>query len=140
MSAHITGDPILEANRLYEDMGENMPSLVDDKTAGGARPDSTQIGTSSVTVPFPYDGADPLQAVTEPAGGASDRSGFLAGLISGERLAQLRDYLKERSRILASAVLRQTAAYLFNIVLFPILMVVALYYGCRYLIGLAWMR
>ncbi|UCF87816.1 MAG: hypothetical protein JSV70_05075 [bacterium] len=140
VSAHITGESILEANRLYEDMGENMPSLVDDKTAGSAGPDSTQIGTSSVTVPFPYDGTDPLQAFTEPPGGVSGRPGFLAGLVSGEKLRELRDYLKERSRILASAVLRQTAAYLFNIVLFPILMVVALYYGCRYLIGLAWMR
>ena len=140
VSAHITGEPILEANRLYEDMGENMPSLVDEKTAGGPTSNASEVGTASVTVPFPYDGADPLLAITQAPDENGGRPGFLAGLVSGEKLKELRDYLKERSRALASAVLRQTAAYLFNIVLFPLLMVAVLYFGCRYLISLSWMR
>jgi hypothetical protein len=66
-----------------------------------------------------------------------DRAGIFAGLVSGGSLRELKDYLEQRSRALASAVLRQTAAYLFNIVFFPLLMLMALYLGCKHLISLA---
>ncbi len=137
VSTHITGEPIRVANRIYEDMSETMPSLLNEKTSGEQKADTSEIHTSTVTVPFPYDGSDPSLAITE--GPKEDRSsaGFLARLVSGHKLKDLKDYLEKRSKALASAVLRQTAAYLFNIVLFPLLMLVTLYYGCKYLMSLA---
>lgn len=140
VSAHITGEPIKEANRLYEDMGETMPSLLDGKVQTEKKTDASDIQTSSVTVPFPYDGSNPLLVMTEPQSGGGGRTGIFARLVSGEKLGELKDYLEQRSRALASAVLRQTAAYIFNIVLFPLLMLIAFYLGCKYLISLAVMK
>jgi hypothetical protein len=88
-------------------------------------------------VPFPYNGSDPSLAITERPNGDKGRAGFFAGLVSGEKLRDLKDYLQQRSKALASAVLRQTAAYMFNIIVFPLLMLLALYFGCKYLISLA---
>lgn len=136
VSAHITGEPIKEANSLYKDMGETMPSLLDEKAQGEKKADTSDIRTSTVTVPFPYDGSDPSLAKTERPNGDGSRAGIFAGLVSGGKLGDLKYYLEERSKALASAVLRQTAAYLFNIVLFPLLMLMALYLGCKYLISL----
>jgi hypothetical protein len=62
---------------------------------------------------------------------------FLAGIVPAKRLRELKTYLEERSRSLATAVLRQTAAYLFNIVVFPILTLLVLYWGAKYLISLS---
>ena len=140
VSAHITGEPISEANRIYEDMGRTMPSLQDETARVEKKTDASDIGTATVTVPFPYDGSDPSLAITEGPKGGMDRAGILAGLVSGDSLRELKDYLEKRSRALASAVLRQTAAYLFNIVLFPLLMIIVLYLGCRYLINLALLK
>ena len=138
VSAHITGEPISEANRLYADMGENMPSLLDNGDQEGKEAGKTGIRTSSVTVPVPYDGLDPALAITEGPEGSG--AGILAALVSGEKLREFREYIQQRSKALASAVLRQTAAYLFNIVVFPILMLMILYLGSRYLMGLALIR
>ena len=79
VSNHITGEPINEANRLYEDMGENMPHLL--KKEGSAKSGSGETGihTSTVTVPFPYDGSDPSLALTDRPGEAGGRTGFFAG-------------------------------------------------------------
>jgi len=140
VSAHITGEPIKAANRLYEDMGETMPSLLDGKVQTEKKTDASDIQTSSVTVPFPYDGSNPLLVMTEPQNLGGGRTGIFARLVSGEKLGELKDYLEQRSRALASAVLRQTAAYIFNIVLFPLLMLIAFYLGCKYLISLAVMK
>jgi hypothetical protein len=137
VSAHITGEPISEANRIYEDMGRTMPSLQDETARVEKKTDTSGIGTATVTVPFPYDGSDPSLAITEVPKGDMDRAGIFAGLVSGDSLRELKDYLEQRSRALASAVLRQTAAYLFNIVFFPLLMIIVMYLGCRYLINLA---
>jgi hypothetical protein len=137
VSTHITGEPIRAANSIYENMSETMPSLLDEKTSGEQKTDTSEIHTSTVTVPFPYDGSDPSLAITEGPKGDRNSAGFLARLVSGHKLKDLKDYLEKRSKALASAVLRQTAAYLFNIVLFPLLMLVTLYYGCKYLINLA---
>jgi len=138
VSAHITGDPIREANDLYEDMGENMPSLVDDQVREGKGSDTSGIRTSKVTVPVPYDGVDPALAISE--GPEGRKAGIFTALVSGEKLRELKEYLQQRSRTLASAVLRQTAAYIFNIVIFPLVMIAALYLGSKYLIGLAVMK
>jgi len=137
VSAHITGEPIRAANMLYEDMSETMPSLLDKNAQVEEKTDASDIHTSTVTVPFPYDGSDPTLAITEGPKGDKGRAGIFAGLVSGHKLEELKDYLQQRSKALASAVLRQTAAYLFNIVFFPLLMLMALYLGCRYLISLA---
>jgi hypothetical protein len=137
VSAHITGEPISEANRIYEDMGRTMPSLQDETARVEKNTDTSDIGTATVTVPFPYDGSDPSLAITERPKGGMDRAGIFAGLVSGDSLRELKNYLEQRSRALASAVLRQTAAYLFNIVFFPLLMIIVLYLGCRYLVNLA---
>jgi hypothetical protein len=140
VSAHITGEPISEANRIYEDMGRTMPSLQDETARVEKKTDTSGIGTATVTVPFPYDGSDPSLAITEGPKGGMDRAGIFAGLVSGDSLRELKNYLEQRSRALASAVLRQTAAYLFNIVFFPLLMIIVLYLGCRYLINLALLK
>jgi hypothetical protein len=137
VSAHITAEPISEANRIYEDMGRTMPSLQDETARVEKNTDTSDIGTATVTVPFPYDGSDPSLAITERPKGGMDRAGIFAGLVSGDSLRELKNYLEQRSRALASAVLRQTAAYLFNIVFFPLLMIIVLYLGCRYLVNLA---
>ena len=137
VSAHITGEPINAANRLYKDMGETMPSLLDDKGKGEKKADTSDINTSTVTVPFPYDGSDPSLAITEGPNGDTTRAGLLARIVSGDKLEELKSYLQQRSKALASAILRQTAAYIFNIALFPLLMLMVLYFGCRYLISLA---
>ena len=140
VSTHITGGPILEANALYEDMKESMPSLVEERAGEEKGLGASGIETSSVTVPFPYDGSDPALAVKEESGERKDQTGVLASLVSGEKVKVLKEYLQQRSRTLATAVLRQTAAYLFNIVFFPMLMLVVLYLGFRYLTGLAAIR
>ena len=138
VSAHITGGPISAANDLYKDMGENIPSLIDDRDGEQSDVHVSDIRTSRVTVPVPYDGTDPSQAVTEvPYGGGA---GFYTVLVSGEKLKNFKEYLQERSKALASAVLRQTAAYIFNIVVFPLLMLAVLYLGGKFLMGLAVMK
>jgi hypothetical protein len=130
----------VDANRLYEDMGETMPSLLDDGERADLKNDVSQIQTSTVTVPFPYDGSDPLLAITETPKGDKDKAGIFALLIPRQKLEDVKRYLEERSRALASAVLRQTAAYLFNIVFFPLLMLITLYFGFKYLLSLAVMK
>lgn len=140
VSKRITGDPIREANMIYDDMGKSMPSLSGDGASQAGPGGGSNIGTSSVTVPFPYDGIDPALALTESPDGEARRSGILKSLVSGEKLRELGDYLETRSRSLASAVLRQTAAYLFNIVLFPILMLAGVYFSIKYLMSLTLAR
>jgi len=138
VSDHITGGPITAANDLYKDMGENIPSLLGDEDGEKTGVNASDIRTPRVTVPVPYDGTDPSQAVTEfPPGNGT---GFLTIFISGENFKKFKEYLQERSKALASAVLRQTAAYLFNIVVFPLLMLAVLYLGSKYLMGLMLMR
>jgi len=140
VSSHITGKPIADANLLYEDMGQTMPSLLDEGPEAGVKTGGSQIRTSTVTVPFPYDGSDPGLAITETPEGSRDRDGLFAVLISKEKLSALKKYLEQRSRALASAALRQTAAYLFNIVCFPLLMLAAFYFSFKYLLSLALMK
>jgi hypothetical protein len=132
VSIHITGEPINRANSLYEDMRQNMPPLLEERSSLNAGSGSSRILTSSITVPVPYDGTDTSVSVTTGPE-VTSRSGGLASLVSGEKLRELRKFLQERSRTLASAVLRQTAAYLFNIVVFPLLTLVLVYSGIKYL-------
>jgi len=140
VSSHITGEPIVDANRLYEDMGQSMPSLLDEGEGADLKTGVSHIQTSTVTVPFPYDGSDPLLAITETPKEDKDKASIFALLIPRQKLEDLKKYLEERSRALASAVLRQTAAYLFNIVLFPMLMLITLYFGFKYLLSLSMMK
>jgi len=140
VSVHITGEPIEAANGFYKDMSESMPTLLDKDARGAMNTDTTEIPTSAVTVPFPYDGSDPSLAIKESPHEDRDNPGVFDGFAAGEKLGELKEYLQERSRALASTVLRQTAAYLFNIVVFPLLMLMALYFGSKYLIGLAAVR
>ena len=140
VSSHITGEPIMDANRLYEDMGETMPSLLDEGGHADLKTGVSHIQTSTVTVPFPYDGSDPLLAITETPKGDREKASILALLIPKGKLEDLKKYLEQRSRALASAVLRQTAAYIFNIVFFPLLMLITLYFGFKYLLSLALMK
>ncbi len=136
VSSNITGQSIDEANSFYKEMGDNMPSLLPETAQGEVDTDDSDISTSTVTVPFPYDGSDPSLAVTEGPDRGESMAGMLAALVSGSKLGDIKRYLEQRSKALASAVLRQTAAYLFNIVIFPFLMVATLYFGCKYLISL----
>jgi len=137
VSSNVTGQSIDEANSFYKEMGDNMPSLLAETAQGEAYIDDSDITTSTVTVPFPYDGYDPSLAVTEgPEDRGKSLAGMLTGLLSGNKLGEIKRYLEKRSKALASAVLRQTAAYLFNIVVFPFLMIATLYFGCKYLISL----
>lgn len=138
VSAHITGESISAANNLYKDMGENLPSILNDHGQEEKEAGASDIGTARVTVPVPYDGTDPSLAITERPEG--NRTGIFATLVSGEKLKELKDYLEQRSKAFASAVLRQTAAYIFNIVLFPLLMITLLYFASKYLIGLAMVK
>lgn len=137
VSSNITGQSIDEANSFYREMGASMPSLLPDTVQGEKETDVSGIGTSTVTVPFPYDGSDPSLVVTEGPDTERGMAAILARLVSGGKLGDMKRYLEERSKALASAVLRQTAAYLFNIVLFPLLMLATLYFGCKYLMSLA---
>lgn len=135
VSVHVTGDSITEANRFFEELRDDMPGFLGESGREGSL--QSEIRTSSVTVPFPYDGTDPSKVVIvipESEGGFAQ---LFAGAISTEKLKELRDYLEERSRSLASAVLRQTAAYLFNIVVFPLLMLLALYWCGKYIMSLS---
>jgi hypothetical protein len=109
-----------------------MPPLLEERSSLNAGSGSSRILTSSITVPVPYDGTDTSVSVTTGPE-VTSRSGGLASLVSGEKLRELRKFLQERSRTLASAVLRQTAAYLFNIVVFPLLTLVLVYSGIKYL-------
>jgi hypothetical protein len=136
VSSNITGQSIDEANSYYAQMGESMPSLLPETVQGEKSMAVSGINTGTVTVPFPYDGSDPSLAVTESPDREKGVSEIFSRLLSGDKLGDMKRYLEERSKALATAVLRQTAAYLFNIVLFPFLMLVTLYFGCRYLISL----
>lgn len=138
VSAHITGESISAANNLYKDMGETLPSILNDHGQEEKEAGASDIRTARVTVPVPYDGTDPSLAITERPEG--NRTGIFATLVSGEKLKELKDYLEQRSKAFASAVLRQTAAYIFNIVLFPLLMITVLYFASKYLIGLAMVK
>lgn len=138
VSAHITGEPISAANELYENMGDSMPSLLDDREMDAKGKGVSNIGTLTVTVPVPYDGTDPSLAITE--GPEYDGSGIFTALISGEKLKEFKEYLQQRSKALASAVLRQTASYIFNIAVFPLLMIIAFYLLSKYLIGLMFIK
>jgi hypothetical protein len=119
-------------------MGENIPSLLDGEAGKKTAAYTSDIRTSRVTVPVPYDGSDASQAVTEIP--HENGTGFFTVFISGENFKKFKEYLQERSKELASAVLRQTAAYIFNIAVFPILMLAVLYLGSKYLMGLMLMR
>ncbi|MDF1526072.1 MAG: hypothetical protein RRA15_06330 [bacterium] len=134
VSDHITGEPISEANSLYEDMGQTMPSLLEGDGQEETEAVSSGIQTSTVTVPVPYDGTDPALALTERPEGSGGN--ILTALVSGEKIREFKKYIQKRSKALASAVLRQTAAYIFNIAVFPLLMIAALYLVSRYLMGL----
>jgi hypothetical protein len=135
VSVHVTGASITEANRFFEELRDDMPGFLDQSGREGSL--QSEIRTSSVTVPFPYDGTDPSKVVIVIPEGERGFARLFAGAISTEKLKELRDYLEERSRSLASAVLRQTAAYLFNIVVFPLLMLLALYWCGKYIMSLS---
>ncbi len=137
VSAHITGGPIEEANRVLEDTRHHMPGLAREQEGNRASPRASDLATPSVTVPFPYDGSDPSRVLTEngPEGVMSQQETGVS--LTREGLGRLKGYLEERSRTLASAVFRQTSAYLFNIILLPVLSLVLLYWGARFLLSLS---
>jgi len=137
VSTNITGPSIDEANSFYTEMGESMPSLLPEEGKGEKDLEVSEIKTDTVTVPFPYDGSDPSLAVIESPDREKGMSEMITSLLSGNKLEEMKRYLEQRSKALASAVLRQTAAYIFNIVLFPLLMITTLYFGCKYLLSLA---
>lgn len=131
VSVHITGSPIEEANRVMEDLRREMPQILEKEGA----PTAAKIRTYSVTVPVPYEGEGPA-VVEEDTGGKTGVARVLAGVVPTHKLKELGNLLESRSRALASAVIRQAAAYLFNIVVFPLLMILGLYWGARFLISL----
>ncbi len=135
VSAHITGKPIEETGRLFQEIRDDISGIGNSNERNP--PGKTGIRTPSVTVPVPFDGTDSSAMVLENHRGEEGAGRFHAGIAPMEKIRELREYLQERSRSLASAVLRQTAAYLFDIVVFPLLMLVVLY-GCgKYSISLA---
>jgi len=135
VSDHITDRPIREATSLYQQIRDEIPRF----SERGEKPQTGQseIRTPSITVPVPYYGTDPSGVTIEDGQNAGEGNRFLSGIIPVERIRELGEYLQSRSRSLASAVLRQTAAYLFNIVVFPILMILVLYWGGKYSLSLA---
>jgi len=133
VSVHITGGTIKDANRVFAQLEDDMPGVL--KGDADRPPARSEIRTPSVTVPVPYDGTDPTQAVIDDKRVEEGLAQLMAGLGPREKLVRLRDYLEERSRALASAVLHQTAAYLFNIVVFPLLSILALYWGGKHVLA-----
>jgi hypothetical protein len=134
VSVHITSGTIEDANLLFVELKDDMPVILEED--GEESPDRSEIRTPSVTVPVPYDGKDASQVVIDDPGRGKGLAQFMMGLGPTEKLIELRDYLEERSRSLASAVLRQTAAYLFNIVVFPLLTILALYWSGKHILVL----
>jgi hypothetical protein len=130
VSANITGSAVDDANGFLEELRKDLPKLSDNGTDHSAT--SAAINTTSVTVPFPYDGSDPLLAMTENEQSEGRSGRFAAGLLPVEKVREFGRYLESKSKALVSIILRQTAAYLFNIVLLPLLMVVTLYLGAKY--------
>ena len=133
VSAHITAKPIEEATRLFQELRDDMPGI--GKEEAKAHPGKPGIQTPSVTVPVPYNGTDPSGVVVENKGITGGVSHFLSGIIPLEKLREMGEYLEERSRSLASAVLRQTAAYLFDIVVLPLLTLLILFWSGKFLIS-----
>lgn len=130
VSANITGAAIDDANSFLEILQDDMPTLLGDENVGGST--TSRIQTPSVTVPFPYDGTDPLAAIVDDEN-ENGRLGLMAAaLVPVEKVKEFGRYLESKSRALASVVLRQTAAYLFNIVLLPLIMFFSLYLGTKY--------
>ena len=134
VSLHITGGAISDSNRFFTELERDFPRILGDE--GVEDPGGSRIRTPSVTVPVPYDGSDPSRAILGDAQGKKRPGGIRDGLDPGGTLREFRDYIERRSRSLASAVMRQTAAYLFNIVVFPLLTLLALYWSGKYLISL----
>ena len=162
VSAGITGPPIEEANQVYEDMERILPGILSpdesarDPLTGGTPPDNG-VRVETATVPFQpgsamgeqgspvvlYGMPEVEQAaeffqVGLPEGerGAFARfwSGVRESIIPLDRLRALSDFAAEKAASLASSVLHQAAAYLFDIVVLPLLSLLALYLGARYLI------
>jgi hypothetical protein len=130
VSANITGTAIEDANSFMESLQDDMPTLLESENEDSSTANS--IRTPSVTVPFPYDGTDPLAAIVEDEEQKGRLSRFAAGLVPVEKVRDFGKYLESKSKALASVVIRQTAAYLFNIVLLPLFMVVSIYLGAKY--------
>jgi hypothetical protein len=134
VSVHITGGTIKDANQLFKELEDGMPGILEgDREKGSGR---SEIRTPSVTVPVPYDGTDPSQVIIDDPRRGKGLAQIVAGLGPTQKLIELRNYLEERSRSLASAVLHQTAAYLFNIVVFPLLTILALYWCGKHILTL----
>jgi len=133
VSRHITGGTINDSTRFFTELESDMPQIFgnDGKNDSG----DARIRTPSVTVPFPYDGSDQSGTITDGSGRKKELGRSWDGLGPREKLRELRDYLEGRSRSLASAVLRQTAAYLFNIIVFPLLTLLVLYWSGKYIIS-----
>lgn len=127
VSQNITGGTIRDSNRLFSQLEDEMPHVLNNGEKKGSG--RSQIQTPSITVPVPYDGSDPSQAVLSGPEREKALGRLRDGLMPTERIRELKDYLEGRSRSLASAVLRQTAAYLFNIVVFPLITLLALYWS-----------
>ena len=130
VSANITGTAIEDANSFLDGLRKDMPTLLEDKNRDSSP--SSRIRTPSVTVPFPYDGTNPLVAIVEDEEEKEKRGLMAAVLVPVEKVREFGNYLESKSKALASVVIRQTAAYLFNIVLLPLFMVVSLYLGAKY--------
>ncbi|MDF1535125.1 MAG: hypothetical protein P1S46_01315 [bacterium] len=135
VSANVTGTAIVDANRFLEDLQDDMPSL--QESGKKSQTSAGDIRTPSVTVPFPYDGTDPSRVVVEDEVRKGGFGGLVEGIVYGQKLRKFKNYLESRSSELASVILRQTAAYLFNIVLLPLLMVLSLYMGGKYVVSFA---
>ncbi len=133
VSMHITGGTIRDSNRFFTELESDMPRIFGEDTGGNSG--GTRIRTPSVTVPFPQNGSDQSEVISNGPGTGKEQSQSRNGTGLKDKLRDLRDYLETRSRSLASAVLRQTAAYLFNIVVFPLLTLALLYWSGRYIIS-----
>jgi hypothetical protein len=136
VSSHITGGSINEAGRMLEATQRGMPGLGGDLGVSQNGESSAPIRTPSVTVPFPYDGSDPSQVLVEDHGEKGEPGQMDSAPVSRGQLNHLKSYLEERSKTLASAVLRQTSAYLFNVILVPLLSLLVLYWGSKFMISL----
>ena len=136
VSSHITSGSINEAGGILEATQRGMPGLGGDLGESPKGDHSQPIRTPSVTVPFPYDGSDPSQIRVEDHGENGEPGRMDSIPVSRGQLNHLKSYLEDRSKTLASAVLRQTSAYLFNVILVPLLSLLVLYWGSKFLISL----
>lgn len=157
VSGAITGNSIDDANRVYGQIEDALPNLLGPGTAGQGEPEgggqpSGSATPGSVTVPFTLPGGT-SSGTFKTSGDRRAEAAFegslligdgeslppiwgaiKSGILSLEKLGNFRDYIAGKTSALAASIFQQAAAYFFNIVAFPVISLLGLYWLARYLI------